>query len=520
MEINQTCDVPQTTTPGVTYFTAPYSLHPSIAIVLKMKLIHYLLVFWSSLLALCQAQQLGICYSESYCYTPVAYSVTKDACFRSLYKGWSRYYSRLCETPLYTYGLCSYSFTCETTATIVNVGFTKYECCNIGTGVAWRRPTLLGLTCELCRNGLGHCYYSGTCTRTILDHIILSSVYIVPWTGTPERCYEHNGTAWQGYDGICYRLDYGECYYSFTCAPLLKVSGYYTKNECCTGGGTGWARVGQQCEPCPYQYACFPESGCSGGFLIAYNGSGGDRCCNSGGRSWIGASMPVCTPCSGTAVTPPADIHPPTLPTQPARGTLPAINQELPTHAETMPTTHPEEFPTSDETTQAPSTVPPIETTQAPSTVPPTETTQAPSTVPPSETTQVPSTVPPSETTQAPSTVPPTETTQAPSTVPPSETTQAGPSTVPHTETTQAPSTVPPSETTQAPSTVPHSRETTASTNPTFHSTTLPPSEEAMPSDEITPSGVDQGSAASHNRCSPATLIGILVGAVLLHMYY
>ncbi len=304
---------------------------------MKMKLIYYLVVFWSSLSAFCQAQR-GTCYSDSYCYISVAYSVTKDACFRGLYKGWSGYYSGLCETPLYTYGLCSYSFTCESTATI---GFTKHECCNIGTGVAWWRPTLLGSTCELCGNGLGHCYNSGSCTRTILDHILLSSVYTVPWTGTPEQCYERGGVTWQGYNGICYRLDYGECYYSFTCAPLLKVSSYSTKNECCTGGGIGWARVGQQCEPCPYQYACFAGSGCSGGYLIAYNGSGGDRCCNSGGQSWIGASVPVCTTCSETAVNPPADIHPPTLPSQPARGTLPSINEELSTHAEIMPTTLP-----------------------------------------------------------------------------------------------------------------------------------------------------------------------------------
>ena len=154
-----------------------------------METVYYLLVFWSSLFALCQAQQ-GTCYSDSYCYSPVAYSVTKDACFRALYKGWRRYYyygtSGNCETPLFTFGLCSYSFTCEAIATIVNIGFTKYECCNAGTGVAWQRPTLLGLTCELCGNGLGHCYNSRSCTRTILDHITLSSVYIVPWTGTPE----------------------------------------------------------------------------------------------------------------------------------------------------------------------------------------------------------------------------------------------------------------------------------------------------------------------------------------------
>jgi hypothetical protein len=167
-------------------------------------------------------------------------------------------------------------------------------------------------------------------------------VYIVPWTGTPEQCYEHGGLTWQGQSGICYRLDFGECYYSFACTPLLKVSGYYTKTECCNGGGTGWARVGQQCEPCPYQYACFPGSDCTGGFLIAYNGSGGDRCCDNGGLSWIGASTRTCTPCSGTNEHIPANIHPPTLPTQPPRGTLPVINQELPTHAlplsdETMP---------------------------------------------------------------------------------------------------------------------------------------------------------------------------------------
>jgi hypothetical protein len=101
----------------------------------KMKIVYYsyLLVFWSSLFALCQAQQ-GTCYSDSNCYSPVAYSVTKDACFRSLYKGWSRYYSSICETPLFTFGLCSYSFTCEAIATMVNIGYTKYECCNIGTG--------------------------------------------------------------------------------------------------------------------------------------------------------------------------------------------------------------------------------------------------------------------------------------------------------------------------------------------------------------------------------------------------
>ena len=281
--------------------------------------------------------------SDSYCYSPVAYSVTKDACFRALYKGWSRYYSGLCENPLFTFGLCSYSFTCESIATIVNIGFTKHECCNVGTGVAWQRPTLLGLTCKLCGNGLGHCYNSRSCTRTILDHIVLSSVYTIPWTGTPEQCYERGGLTWQGYDGICYSLDFGECYYSFTCTSLLKVSGYYTKNECCNGGGTGWARVGQQCEPCPYQYACFPGSGCSGGFLVAYNGSGGDRCCNSGGQSWIGASTRMCTPCSGVAVHSPTDIHPPTLPTQPPRGTLPVINQELPTPAEL--TARPQEVP-------------------------------------------------------------------------------------------------------------------------------------------------------------------------------
>ena len=142
---------------------------------------------------------------------------------------------------------------------------------------------------------------------------------------------------WQGSNGICYSLNFGEFYCLLTCTPLLKVRGYYTKTECCSGGGTGWAKVGQQCEPCPYQYACFPGSGCSGGFLIAYNGSGGDRCCHSGGQSWIGAStMHACAPSvqGQLAVHPPADLHRPTLPTQPPRGTLPVINEEVSTHTD------------------------------------------------------------------------------------------------------------------------------------------------------------------------------------------